>query len=61
MARSGKPAGISIVPEVSSDLQTWKSTEAQTLTDTSSEYSAQDLVPMDATTKRFIRLRFTEQ
>jgi hypothetical protein len=59
--RSGKPAGISIVPEVSSDLQTWKSTEAQTLTDTSSEYSARDLVPMDSATKRFIRLRFTEQ
>jgi len=59
--RSGKPAGISIVPEVSSDLQTWNSTEAQTLTDTASEYSAQDLVPMDSATRRFIRLRFTEQ
>lgn len=59
--RSGKPTGVSIVPEVSSDLLTWKSTEAQTLTDTASEYSAQDLVPMDSATRRFIRLRFTEQ
>lgn len=59
--RTGKPSGVSIVPEVSSDLQTWKSTEAQTLTDTASEYSAQDLVPMDSATRRFIRLRFTEQ
>jgi hypothetical protein len=59
--RSGKPEGVSIVPEVSSDLQTWKSTEAQTLIDTASEYSAQDLVPMDSATKRFIRLRFSEQ
>ena len=59
--RTGKPSGVSIVPEVSSDLQTWNSTEAQTLTDTASEYSAQDLVPIDSATKRFIRLRFTEQ
>lgn len=59
--RTGMPTGVSIVPEVSSDLQTWKSTEAQTLTDTASEYSAQDLVPMDSATRRFIRLRFTEQ
>jgi hypothetical protein len=59
--RSSKPTGVSIVPEVSSDLQTWKSSEAQTLTDTASEYSAQDLVPMDSATRRFIRLRFTEQ
>jgi len=59
--RTGKPTGVSILPEVSSDLQTWKSTEAQTLTDTASEYSAQDLVPMDSATRRFIRLRFTEQ
>jgi len=59
--RSGKPTGVSIIPEVSSDLQTWNSTEAQTLTDTASEYSAQDLVPMDSATRRFIRLRFTEQ
>jgi len=59
--RTGKPSGVSIVPEVSSDLQTWNSTEAQTLTDTASEYSAQDLVPMDSANRRFIRLRFTEQ
>jgi len=59
--RTGKPTGVSIVPEVSSDLQTWKPTEAQTLTDTAAEYSAQDLVPMDSAIRRFIRLRFTEQ
>ena len=59
--RSGKPTGVSIIPEVSSDLQTWNSTEAQTLTDTATEYSAQDLVPIDSASKRFIRLRFSEQ
>ena len=61
LPRTGKPSGVLIAPEVSSDLQTWNSTEAQTITDTASEYSAQDLVPMDSATKRFIRLRFTEQ
>jgi hypothetical protein len=59
IAKNASASGITWSAESSDDLLTWHPEQTVTLIDNGTTFSVRDSVPMNTTTRRFIRLRVT--